>query len=654
MLRYFVCLLLCFAGLCASAEDFTIGTVDRKYYASSHDWYVKLTTPDGHWTFCYDIKTDKLVPGTTYTLDEMIPSYCEAYDNLNRQSHKFATAAYCETLADDGTLLISGSATTVDGMDITLHYGVVPIPTPTDTVDIGIAAAELLDRTNDGYYVLHGTGSGYEAALAVRDYNMAGSFGTDALYLPLCGVAPEDGKAVEILDGRATVKHTAQGYAAEAYFVGADALCYHVTMAYALPAPTAEIDVTAENLAINERYVDDYGQIAFSAANADYSVELWVNSTWPFGHFSGTQIDAESCIVTNKTTDEMQNIHYADIEVSQSATDYYLRGTLYGRDGRLYRLNFSTERILPTREETIEVTDGGFFDNSQNRVVQLYGYSADGTHYVSLGLNTDVLDGTYEKKHTYRDYTYVQQLAPAVFFEPYAATITVTHDADTVYVEATLDCENLLDLSDHPTYKIRMRCVREDITLGFEHDVQGEDFAQTYAAHQWAAMPDDEEPGTVWLEAYDAVSRQVIVLQMNVGTSASALIPPGEYRIDASGDAGTVMASRGLEGTTVTGSYAGFIDASDGSLELPLWFLVEGTVTVSGSGDDLYVEIDALNSCRRAVHATIGTRSEGIPTIAAPTAAARRKCLVGHEVIVEIDGCQYRLSGAQVGRRVGR
>lgn len=655
MLRHFFCLLfalistlLPLAAQSAMAEDFTIGTIDRKYYASSHDWYVKLTTTDARWTFCYDIKTDKLEPGTTYTLADMIASYCEAYDNVNRVSHKFTAATYCETTAADGTLTISGTATTADGMDITLHYGIVPIPTPTDTIDVNIAAAELLDRTDEGYYVLHGSGDGYDTAVAVRDYNIAGRFGADALYLPLCAVSAVGEKPVDILDGKAVVKHTAKGYAADAYLIGADALCYHVTMNYTLPAPTEEIDILASNLAISERYVDELGQISYSASNDDYSLELWVNTVHPFGHFAEGKIDAEACIITNKTTGAMQNVHYADIEVSESATSYFVNGTLYGRDGRLYRLNLSSERILPTREETIEVLEGGFFDNSANRVIQLYGYNADETRYVSIGLNTDVLDGNYTKKHTYRDYTFVQQtVGDIIFFEPYAAQITVTHDADTVFVEATLECENLVDLSDHPTFKIRMRCVREDITLGLEFDVQGEDFDHDFGPDHWGLGMDGNKPELIYLVAYDEENHTTIALQFCVGEhEGDEVIPAGTYPINASGAAGTVVASEGLDGNRVTGSYAALVDPADGSLELPMWYLTEGTVVLTGRGSTLYVEVDAINSCRRSVKATIGLDPAGIATIVAPhRPQSSAKHLRGSNIIITRAGHHYRLDG---------
>lgn len=636
------------------AEDYTIGTIDRKYYANSHDWYVKLTTTDTRWTFCYDIKTDRLEPGTTYTLDDMLASYCEAYDNVNRVSHKFAAATYCETTAADGTLTISGTATTADGMDITLHYGIVPLPTPTDTLHVAMTSTELLDHTEQGYYILHGTADGYEAAVAVRGYNIAGRFGADALYLPLCAVTVADGKPVDILDGNATVRHTAKGYVAEAYLLGANAHCYHITMDYTLPAPTAEIDIDAENLSISERYVDELGQVSYSASNAEYGLELWVNTMQPFGHFTESQIDAESCIITDKTTGEMQNIHYADIEVIEGTTSYFLRGTLYGRDGRLYRLNLSSERILPTREETIVVAEGGFFDNSANHVIQFYGYNADETRYVSIGLNTDVLDGNYTKKHTYRDYTYVQQtVGDIVFFEPYEAQITVTHDADTVYVEATLECENLVDLSDHPTFKIRMRCVRENITLGLEFDVQGEDFEHDFGPDHWGLGMDGNKPELVYLVAYDEENHTTIALEFCVGEhEGDEVIPAGTYPINTTGAAGTVMASEGLDGNRVTGSYAALVDPADGTLELPMWYLTEGTVVLSGRGSTLYVEVDATNSCRRSVKATIGLDPEGVVPIVAPQRPiSSAKRLVDSRIIITHAGRHYRLGGTEEGSR---
>ena len=117
----FLLIIFCFVPMVVeAATEYKIDDVSRKLYPRP-EWYIKLTTEDGNWTFCYDILTDEIVPGKVYTIEEMLASDCQAYDNVERESHKFVTATYCETYDEKGTLMIEATATTTDGMDIILR-----------------------------------------------------------------------------------------------------------------------------------------------------------------------------------------------------------------------------------------------------------------------------------------------------------------------------------------------------------------------------------------------------------------------------------------------------------------------------------------------------------------------------------------------------
>ena len=88
------------------------------------------------------------------------------------------------------------------------------------------------------------------------------------------------------------------------------------------------------------------------------------------------------------------------------------------------------------------------------------------------------------------------------------------------------------------------------------------------------------------------------------------VIPEGEYAINDSWDYGTVLASTGYDpyNGAAPSLYATYTE--DGYLNVPLWFMVGGTVTVKHVDGQLSVEVNALNSYDQEVHIVYNGESE--------------------------------------------
>ena len=82
------------------------------------------------------------------------------------------------------------------------------------------------------------------------------------------------------------------------------------------------------------------------------------------------------------------------------------------------------------------------------------------------------------------------------------------------------------------------------------------------------------------------------------------IIPVGTYEINATQAAGTALASSGVNGNSVTLSFYGKTNAQ-GSITVPCYFLVDGTVEVSAADGVLTIEVNAVNSYDVPVHAVI-------------------------------------------------
>ena len=82
------------------------------------------------------------------------------------------------------------------------------------------------------------------------------------------------------------------------------------------------------------------------------------------------------------------------------------------------------------------------------------------------------------------------------------------------------------------------------------------------------------------------------------------IIPVGTYEINGTQTAGTALASKGVEGNSVTLSFYGKTNAA-GNILVPCYFLVDGTVEVSAADGKLTIEVNAVNSYDVPVHAVM-------------------------------------------------
>lgn len=647
-----------------AATEYKIDEVFRKLYPRP-EWYIKLTTEDGNWTFCYDILTDEIVPGHVYTLDDMLASDCQAYDNWERVSHKFAAATYCETYAEDGALTIEATATTTDGMDIVLHYGIDALPEPIGTISITTSDVELEDLTSRGAAMFVGKTDEYAVSIGLKCNDIPGEYNMDHsssaqgdatlgkyLYESFCYIEPKGGDLISILDGHANVTATERGYNVDAQFLGEDAYLYDIHFTYEVPEPVETRILKCDNLVVNTTYVAQFGEIIYEASNEDWELELWVNSDKPFGYFSGNIVDAAYSVLTNRHTKEMFDLYYADFVVGTDENNIYLRGGMMARDKNYYILELTAPLTVDTRTVTLDIADARFFDNTDNGVMQFYGSSADGNQFVSIALKTyDPIytPATFDRSQTHRDYTYVEEKEPAhVFYEPYIATISVIPQQDGSYdVEAYLRCDNLVNEEDHPLYIVRMHCTEDgDAQLGLKFDAQAIDFDAHIASADLELNIDYLEDGYVYLDGYDATTRASVSIEFNIDALDPEIgIPAGTYPINDSWQPGTVSLSRGVQDGVVWPTYAAYGDP-DGSLDVPVWLVQSGTVTVSNVDGHLYAELQGKNSCNRDVHVTLGDSTvDAIKAIPAAPCAKNHKMLRDGQLLIKHGSRLYDVLG---------
>jgi hypothetical protein len=130
-------------------------------------------------------------------------------------------------------------------------------------------------------------------------------------------------------------------------------------------------------------------------------------------------------------------------------------------------------------------------------------------------------------------------------------------------------------------------------------------------------------------------------------TDEDIIIPAGVYPIDASEEYGTVFANPGVQGDGVWPSfYARMME--DGSLIVPLWLLVDGTVEVTKTEDGKpYLEVNAVNSYGVEVHIVYDGTTTGGTDINKPSDNTHKVLRDGQLLIIR-EGKTFNVVGAEM------
>ena len=107
--------------------------------------------------------------------------------------------------------------------------------------------------------------------------------------------------------------------------------------------------------------------------------------------------------------------------------------------------------------------------------------------------------------------------------------------------------------------------------------------------------------GYFQIQAIAADKSDKVAMVLFGSEDEETLIPVGTYEINGTQAAGTVLASSGVSGNSVTLSFYGKTNAQ-GQILVPCYFFVGGTVEVSAADGMLKLEVNAVNSYDVPVH----------------------------------------------------
>lgn len=426
-----------------------------------------------------------------------------------------------------------------------------------------------------------------------------------------------------------------------AEILASDGVKYIFDAFYAAPTKQGEATIEATNLVIDDSWYDYFGIVMATASNDDYEVYLSLPGT--SGDF----------VIGDEASGDINNIeiYSGAIKIVNGSEGAELTGKVLCYDNIEYTLNLKYVRPDKTRDVAIEISDAVLTIYPDSKDWQVVGVNADNTFYVALDIVSDAVEGTYSEadldlQYTAIDSVYVKNdsLKVAEEYTPLALNIIVTFNAQdsTAVITGTYLGQGYLDNKDVPEFTLNIAAkVKTYVpSTEIEYDAE-ENFNAQYPTYEI----DDTylaNYGVLFITATND-DRETIVLEAWLPTGASELVA-GEYPVSAEeGEPGTLTAGS-VSGQSLSGSFAGTTDA-EGYYNIPLWFIVDGVMTVN---DKAVIEVQGINSKGYKVNARLGEYGASVANTDAKAVAT--KILRNGQLIIRRNNVEYDAQGVTLSK----
>ena len=615
----------------AKQENYNITIEDYAETLYANDIWVKLYDADEN-IYYFDVVvaegTKELALGQTYTLADMIPNFSYMKDTAGNKT-PYASASLTKTLVAYGEQqLVRFDAAFTDtlGNSYTLVYQEAPLIITGDTIDVNFTTSMKKPVFAKGMCQLRSANDSMDIAFT---FNVAaagvaaGTYGPDDMNLQYTFVNDLDAK-----EAHCVVTENNDTISLEGWILAGDGNVYHVTMSFTAPTAQTFETINATNLVLDDTYADYLGVIIVEASNADYVVSMYL----PSDDYLGTY-DAEEVSLSIENADGEIEIYEGTVTVANTADGVTITGTVLSMNGVEFTLNLTYVIPDATSQETI--TMNGTLTDIQGQAWQFMGKTSD--KFVSIAAYATSIPGTYGRADLAADYTYVAKFvgADTLYYDMIDANIVVTVSGTNATITGTLKGQNYDDSSDVIEFSLNLTATVEDYEeQGNQYDAQDKGFYIKFPVY----TVDDqylEQYNVLVAEATDAANNYISI-EFNVA-AGTVTLPAGVYTVDNSGAPGTVSA--GSIDQYIYGSFAGSLNA-EGYVNIPMWLIVEGTVTVTESG---VIEVAATNTWGQRISSRLGEYPESIDNVDANATAT--KAIRNGQLLIIKNGVEYNAQG---------
>ena len=532
----------------------------------------------------------------------------------------------------------------------------VPLPAAKDTIDVVCHNLSVDESFVDyGFVMLYASNTDYDIfAMYEGYYAEEGVFENIALTVT-------DKKTwldCASVRGTLTLKETANGWEANIEAYCDDYNWYSIDMNFEVPVPTKTVKVAFENNAIASFRPDQLNMLQLIQYADDYEASITIYNVG-----LGEAFDIENVILDYTEFYDwtaQSSVEIADIKgvLNQRGDTTVINASYIGFNAVQYDVEFWY--TVPEPVDTVEIEMPVKFTNVlQDGYYILSSYTPDNSIFISLSPMTDgevggtyVNDGLFGKFGAeggrydfYSGNTFIYVESDWQNYTIEKGELVVKHASDgTITAEAKFIARNAV------YYHVKMT---SEYNVHLDFDEPEEIIDRIYTTEDNVTIEDQTvDNGYIYLALTAADGSDMAAFFFYAEEAdEDIIVPEGVYPIDSSEEYGTVLANPGVQGNGVWPSfYARMME--DGSLVVPLWLMVGGTVEVTKTEEGHpYLEVNAVNSYGVEVHIVY----DGTPIYtdvenshSQSPIANRRKLIRNGQLLIEYNGDAYNITGARV------
>lgn len=375
----------------------------------------------------------------------------------------------------------------------------------------GEVASVILDATltpSDRNFTLVGKNEELDLQLVINNSDVIGTYGKamvnwDESHITYKGAAltPLSFKAIVNL-----ATHTEDGslaYVTEIEMMGNDTIDYHFVIAAPLPAPSDTIELTANDLTLDDSWAAMFGSIDFYANTTEFAIR----GGWKADYIEeGTY---EAAIFLDDAYMNTITSLQAEVQVSTDATGHWaIEATMLGNDNKVYNLHLSWN--VPEQTDTVLVA---FAHSAKAKYYPHLGddiqlYNENDLYSASINVANVALGEDFDQSAMNSYFSYLEikdgtplNIAEVINGHLYQVGDTTKIEADYVTFNGVLYQVRLWYVAPTPTETVQLHVEEAEFILDFDYNgvynlVGYTDDQQTAVVFTIYATAKEDIPGT--------------------------------------------------------------------------------------------------------------------------------------------------------------
>ena len=550
------------------------------------------------------------------------------------------------TLGYNATLSFFNQDTVLHKVNMT-----VPLPAAKDTIAVVCHNLSVDESFADyGFMMLYASNKEYDIFAMYEGY-----YAEEGVYDNVALTVTDKNTWLDASSIRSTLTliDGADGWEATIEAYCDDYNWYSIDMNFEVPIPTDTVKVTFESGALASFRPDQLDMLQLIQYADDYEASITIYNTDLGDTFDMSRVVPEYTEFYDWTVES--SVEIADVKgvLNQRGDTTVINASYIGFNAVQYDVEFWY--TVPTPVDTVVIEMPVKFTNyMDDGYYVLSAYTPDESMFISLSPITDKVAGTFVndglfgkfgaeggRYDFYNGNTFIYIESEWQNYTIEKGELVVEHAPDgTITAEAKFIARNAV------YYHVKMT-TEYNVHLDFDEPEQIVD--RLYTVEDNVTIDDQtEKNGYIYLALTAADGSNMAAFFFFVEASDEEnIIPEGVYPIDASEEYGTVYANPGVQGDGVWPSfYAEMLE--DGSLVVPLWLLVGGTVEVTKTEEGYpYLEVNAYNSYGVEVHIVYDGTSTGVDNINVNVEGVQKQIIDGQLYIIR-DGKAYNAMGVQL------